>query len=948
MCSNFFNFRSVYIYIFFQILVTSKMSLSPLVTLTDIGGGGVVVTEGQVANQVVVMQGEKVVLFNIEENSIEKTWYGCTGRKIMSAVSALGMFGEVKVIMVLDSRTIVWGDEENKVESCDKLELDKDIRELVVLDKQHWVVFDDGSVEQLEYFKNNDREEWVIYPPVVKGEVILQTRLVQTSTHTVVSHLVEDTYTDNLVVVKGHIVLDSETQTHSVIVVDRIIVCLASEVVCHDLANDLTVALIKTNGSLFVFNTNTGMEEEVMKVPSTNHIALTHTTAGQVAVMGALSEGGFLQLVSTKYRAVVAETKLQNISHNGKGIFLVSGRLYMSVSSRVMSVQLGTHLTGGLDMLHRNSYDELNQDEKSEEARMLKPTNAQLMLQKATEKENVNVVLRKGMFGEFTTTTVRDEFSFIGKPADGPKSESPKPIDQSKKVGYTKAMKQTGQIRKLEIASTEPPDDDDDISPNVFAESEQNVKRCRTPADLKAISLADRSMVNNCILIVQGGEVVSTNLAVLYSGWPEIADLLDDNMCRCETTVLVVPWVKKKTVEMMLDLLYQGFCVLINQEEVAQVKEFLKELKVKIDVTEDVSSVGRPSEDVTSGSEGETFITPCYEDDEDDSSSLVNDNFPKNRNFQNQVMASLFPKGFGKLEVNLKDNCNLGCTNKCDEVVKSWSEQKVSMLKFKATKDVDTKTNLINHLKSQDCVGISTDKYQVNGHKFCLKYFAYVTGISSHLVKTVLHDFWRGQRMYQHGNTGIIKQCVGTTQFITWMKDFAEWYGQYSPVQNKIIINYWLRKGVLYKLYIEETHGPHIAQSTFYQYFEIYFGPNRKDRSLPCVRISKYSSHSVCNVCTSLNNHRRQSKSDAEMKVAQDLINQHKQVFGGAFRKIQEVKQSALSRPSDHLLVQVDGMDNHKSYLPRYLQNVKELQGSERLPSKISGCILWSGLYEAK
>ena len=84
------------------------------------------------------------------------------------------------------------------------------------------------------------------------------------------------------------------------------------------------------------------------------------------------------------------------------------------------------------------------------------------------------------------------------------------------------------------------------------------------------------------------------------------------------------------------------------------------------------------------------------------------------------------------------------------------------------------------------------------------------------------------------------------------------------------------------------------------------------------------------------------------MKVAKDLINQHKLVFGGAFRKIQEVKQSALVRPTDHLLLQVDGMDNHKSYLPRYLQNAKELQGTERLASKISGCILWSGLYEAK
>ena len=54
---------------------------------------------------------------------------------------------------------------------------------VVVFDKQHWVVFEDGSVEQLMYFKNNDREEWVISPPVVKDEVILQTRLVQTSPH---------------------------------------------------------------------------------------------------------------------------------------------------------------------------------------------------------------------------------------------------------------------------------------------------------------------------------------------------------------------------------------------------------------------------------------------------------------------------------------------------------------------------------------------------------------------------------------------------------------------------------------------------------------------------------------------------------------------------------------------------------------------------------------------
>ena len=40
------------------------------------------------------------------------------------------------------------------------------------------------------FFKYNDREE-VIYPPVVNGEVIFLTRLVQSSPHTMVFNLVE-------------------------------------------------------------------------------------------------------------------------------------------------------------------------------------------------------------------------------------------------------------------------------------------------------------------------------------------------------------------------------------------------------------------------------------------------------------------------------------------------------------------------------------------------------------------------------------------------------------------------------------------------------------------------------------------------------------------------------------------------------------------------------------
>ena len=459
--------------------------------------------------------------------------------------------------------------------------------------------------------------------------------------------------------------------------------------------------------------------------------------------------------------------------------------------------------------------------------------------------------------------------------------------------------------------------------------------------------------LNNCSIFVHGGVKVRANLSVLSCVWPALLPLVDSAMCQDEEIVLIMPWAVKSTVQSVINLLYSGASGLVSEDQAVLINEFFQVVNFQINLTRVLKEVDVISDDLCTF-EKETFIRPCYDDDSDDEDSddktgtIVKET---NENVQNRDKISfVVQKHSVKLLVDHSTNCNSSCTNKCNKMINSWLESDVELLKskFKAQKDVETKMNLMNHLKSQDCVGISTDRYQVKGHKFCNKFFAHITGISVYLIRTVMHDFWRGLRLYEHGNRGIMKQQVGTTNFITWLKDFAEWYGQYSPEHEKIILSYWLRKGVLHKLYLEDSPGPHIKSSTFYLYFDLYFGPNRKLKELPCVRISKYSSHSQCNTCVALSTNRRQSKTDAEMKVAKDLINQHKLIFGGAFRKIQEVKQSALVRPTDHLLLQVDGMDNHKSYLPRYLHNAKELQGTERLASKISGCILWSGLYDAK
>ena len=52
------------------------------------------------------------------------------------------------------------------------------------------------------------------------------------------------------------------------------------------------------------------------------------------------------------------------------------------------------------------------------------------------------------------------------------------------------------------------------------------------------------------------------------------------------------------------------------------------------------------------------------------------------------------------------------------------------------------------------------------------------------------------------------------------------------------------------------------------------------------------------------------------------------------------------SFPSDNIFIQIDGMDNSKSYLPRYQELSKDQVQKERLPSKISGCTIYNGWYE--
>ena len=330
---------------------------------------------------------------------------------------------------------------------------------------------------------------------------------------------------------------------------------------------------------------------------------------------------------------------------------------------------------------------------------------------------------------------------------------------------------------------------------------------------------------SDCSLVVQGGEVVDLHLAVLYSAWPRVRELVSNSalLCHCGRTYIDLPWAESSTVERFRQLLYSGYCEPVNTSEMVKLRSFLQDIGANVNL--EVSVIGLKVDQNSN-----IYVGPVYDDND-------HINSPP---FINAVGVTIFEakQSDVTLEQPLKLHCSKFCFSECQKSVGAWSETEKLKLRdmFSGKNYVEIKNKLISHLNTQANIGIPSDKFQVNNLKFCNEFFAYMTDISVYIVKTVLKNYSQGQFLYEYGSHGVVKGHLSTTQFIVWLKEFAESYGQFSPEENKVIINYWLKKNILYKMYLDETQSPHLAESTFYNHFDTYFGPSRVDKTLPCIR----------------------------------------------------------------------------------------------------------------
>ena len=268
--------------------------------------------------------------------------------------------------------------------------------------------------------------------------------------------------------------------------------------------------------------------------------------------------------------------------------------------------------------------------------------------------------------------------------------------------------------------------------------------------------------------------------------------------------------------------------------------------------------------------------------------------------------------------------------------------------KFKGDTLVATKNNLLLHLKSQCDLGFGTSGYVYRGHTYCNRAFSHVAKISEHILKTVMSDYFARVQQYVHGNDSNPRESVAAVKFTTWMKTFIQLYGQSAPDALTSVLPSWLTKATLFRIYMKESTPPFVKRSNFYKLFKSKFGYMRTDKSLPHVRISKYSSHSVCSQCVALSSYQKTCKTKLELELCKSLKFKHRETFGLARRRISELQDLALTYPEDHLFISLDGMDNRKSDIPKFQQNVKSQGNFHKLPSHITGVIVTSGLYPEK
>ena len=152
------------------------------------------------------------------------------------------------------------------------------------------------------------------------------------------------------------------------------------------------------------------------------------------------------------------------------------------------------------------------------------------------------------------------------------------------------------------------------------------------------------------------------------------------------------------------------------------------------------------------------------------------------------------------------------CLNNCrTNLEKETDEEREAMKgRFKASKQIETKNHLLQHLQAQHNLGLDTEKFNGNGAFYCNSTFSQAVGVSTYILGEALAGQKEQVQCFVHGNNHMIKFSVKTSKFKAWFKTFLEKYSQSDPEKKVQVIAAWLKKVQMYEMFKAETTSPYL------------------------------------------------------------------------------------------------------------------------------------------
>ena len=217
---------------------------------------------------------------------------------------------------------------------------------------------------------------------------------------------------------------------------------------------------------------------------------------------------------------------------------------------------------------------------------------------------------------------------------------------------------------------------------------------------------------------------------------------------------------------------------------------------------------------------------------------------------------------------------------------------------------IGSKNKLLSYLKAQSNILQDSEQgFVYKGHPYCISAFSSLTGFSDYILRNVVNDQLRGVEKFSHGNRFVPKNCPRKVNAICWFKAFCDLYGQAAPDNVMTVLPSFLNVTTCFNMYRSENpvQTEQIKFSTFCWMVKREFGPRRKSKSLPWVRFSKHSSHSVCDTCTDLDKFQRTCRSQQDIDLCRALKYKHKERLGNQRKCISNLRQLSQTLPDQYL-----------------------------------------------